>query len=235
MTVAAQDLPEREKQVLRLLLSGHDAKSIGRELGLSTNIVNERLRDSRRKLGVGSSREAARLLALSEPDTPNNFGNKQLGIAPAPQSTDHAVGPNANERDRAIQKGLIVTTIAAIFLAGAAFFYAASSTPAGPPTVTATYPSDGSEIQPGPYVMKVTFDRPMAPASFSFVQANQETYPLCDNKPKISADGRSFTMACTAKPNGRYEIWFNRGRFMNFRSRDGFVPAQPKRLTFRTR
>jgi len=128
-----------------------------------------------------------------------------------------------------------VTTIAAIFLAGAALFYAASSTPTSPPTVTATYPTDGSVIQPGPYVLKVTFDRPMVPGSFSFVQASQETYPLCDNKPKISADGRSFTMACTAKPNGRYEIWFNRGRFMNLRSRDGFVPAQPKRLTFRTR
>ena len=94
MTVAAQDLPEREKQVLRLLLSGHDAKSIGRELGLSTNIVNERLRDSRRKLGVGSSREAARALALSEPYTPNNFGNKKFGIASAHPPTDHAVGPN---------------------------------------------------------------------------------------------------------------------------------------------
>ncbi len=235
MALSARDIPEREKQVLRLLLTGHNAKSIGRELGLSTNTVNERLRDSRRKLGVGSSREAARVLASYEPDTPNIFGNKPFGIAPASPPTDQAVGPNANERNRAIQKGLIVTTISAICLASAALSYAASSTPSGPPMVTATYPSDGSSVSPGPYVLKVTFDRPMTPGSFSFVQASQETYPLCDNKPKLSADGRSFTMACTAKPNGRYEIWFNRGRFMNFKSKDGLVPAQPKRLAFRTR
>ena len=122
MVLPARDLPEREKQVLRLLLGGHDAKSIGRELGLSTNIVNERLRDSRRKLGVGSSREAARVLALSEPATPNNIGNKQFGIAPAPPPMDQPVGAFAIEPHPANQKGLIVTTIVAIVLAGAAVF-----------------------------------------------------------------------------------------------------------------
>ena len=125
-------------------------------------------------------------------------------------------------------------TISAMFLAGAAVFYTASSAPASPPSLISTYPADGSVIAAGPYILKVTYDRPMAAQSFSFVQASADSYPLCDNKPKQSADGRSFTMACTAKPNGRYEIWFNRGRFMNFKSKDGFVSATPKRLTFRT-
>ncbi|GAA0731919.1 MULTISPECIES: helix-turn-helix domain-containing protein [Sphingomonas] len=58
-------LTEREKTTLRLLLAGHDAKSIARELELSVHTVNERLRDARRKLGVASSREAARRLAAS--------------------------------------------------------------------------------------------------------------------------------------------------------------------------
>jgi DNA-binding CsgD family transcriptional regulator len=227
MTVSARDLPEREKQVLRLLLTGHDAKNIGRALGLSTNVVNERLRDSRRKLGVGSSREAARALALVESATPNILGNKPFGIAP--QTIQPEKAPTTS-----FQKGLIVTTISAIFLAGAALFYAASSAPVGPPTVISTIPADGSIVPAGPYVLKVTYDRPMAPRSFSFVQASADSYPLCDNKPKQSADGRSFTMACKAKPNGRYEIWFNRGRFMNFKSKDGLVPASPKRLIFRT-
>jgi len=52
-------LTDREKETLRLLLSGHDAKSIARELGLSVHTVNERLRDARRRLHVSSSREAA--------------------------------------------------------------------------------------------------------------------------------------------------------------------------------
>lgn len=236
MPVEPQDLPEREKQVLRLLVTGHDAKSIGRALGLSTNIVNERLRDSRKKLGASSSREAARALAMFEKASPNNLGNKPFGIAPHAAPSERSVSTGAFLRPGSlpIHKGLIVTTIFAIFLAGAALFYAASSAPAGPPTIVSTFPADGSAIVAGPYILKVTYDRPMAAQSFSFVQANADSYPLCDNKPKQSADGRSFTMACTAKPNGRYEIWFNRGRFMNFKSKEGLVPASPKRLTFRT-
>jgi DNA-binding CsgD family transcriptional regulator len=52
---------EKEKETLRLLIGGHDAKSIARALGLSIQTVNERLRDARRKMAVTSSREAARL------------------------------------------------------------------------------------------------------------------------------------------------------------------------------
>ncbi len=68
-------LSDKEKQVLRLLLRGHDAKSSARELELSVHTVNERLRDARRKLGVSSSREAARMLHESE-------GDMALGDAP---------------------------------------------------------------------------------------------------------------------------------------------------------
>ena len=74
-------LSEREKQTLRLLLAGHDAKSIATALGLSVYTVNDRLRDARRKLGVSSSREAARRLAEWEQGTPNFVGAKQIGDA----------------------------------------------------------------------------------------------------------------------------------------------------------
>ena len=70
---------EREKETLRLLLCGHDAKSIALTLGLSVHTVNERLREARRKLGVGSSREAARLLAQVESQGTNFLGDKQIG------------------------------------------------------------------------------------------------------------------------------------------------------------
>lgn len=72
-------LSEREKETLRLLLAGHDAKSAARELGLSVHTINERLRDSRRKLGVSSSREAARVLAEAERETPGSVGDNSLG------------------------------------------------------------------------------------------------------------------------------------------------------------
>ncbi|MET3710532.1 DNA-binding CsgD family transcriptional regulator [Sphingomonas trueperi] len=74
-------LTEREKTTLRLLLAGHDAKSIARELGLSVHTVNERLRDARRKLGAASSREAARRLAESEAADPQKLGDAPLGVS----------------------------------------------------------------------------------------------------------------------------------------------------------
>jgi len=86
MTTGLDTLTDKEKTALRLLLRGHDAKSSARELGLSVHTVNERLRDARRKLGVTSSREAARRLLAEEgqPDltaTPESVRDKPLGDA----------------------------------------------------------------------------------------------------------------------------------------------------------
>jgi DNA-binding CsgD family transcriptional regulator len=77
-------LSEKEKQTLRLLLSGYDAKSMARHLGLSVHTVNERLRDARRKMATSSSREAARQLREVEAQTPELFGDETLGDASAP-------------------------------------------------------------------------------------------------------------------------------------------------------
>ncbi len=77
-------LTDREKQTLRLLLDGHDAKSMARHLDLSVHTVNERLRDARRKLSVSSSREAARLLRQHEGAAPDKSGDSALGDAPPP-------------------------------------------------------------------------------------------------------------------------------------------------------
>ena len=74
-------LTEKEKQTLRLLLSGHDAKSMARQLGLSVHTVNERLRDARRKLSVSSSKAAARLLRDAEGADPEMLGDKPFGAA----------------------------------------------------------------------------------------------------------------------------------------------------------
>ncbi len=78
-----ESLSDRERETLRLLGRGHDAKSIAAALGLSVHTVNERLRDVRRKLGVSSSREAARLLLAQEagPEPPNKLGDEEIGVA----------------------------------------------------------------------------------------------------------------------------------------------------------
>lgn len=74
-------LTEKEKQTLRLIVRGHDAKSIARNLNLSIHTINERLRDVRRKLAVSSSREAARLLFDAEEGLPNPLGDANIGEA----------------------------------------------------------------------------------------------------------------------------------------------------------
>ena len=59
-------LNEAERRVLGLLAEGHTAKSIAQTIGSTPAAVNERLREARRKTGVGSSRELARLLKAQE-------------------------------------------------------------------------------------------------------------------------------------------------------------------------
>ncbi|NIJ19554.1 DNA-binding CsgD family transcriptional regulator [Sphingomonas naasensis] len=64
-----------EREVLGLLAQGHTAKSIASLTGRSIGSVNERLREARRKTGVGSSRELARHWAQENRD-------EQIGVAP---------------------------------------------------------------------------------------------------------------------------------------------------------
>jgi DNA-binding CsgD family transcriptional regulator len=84
MAAPIASLSEREKQVLRMLLRGHDAKSIARELGLSVYTVNDHLREARRKTGVSSSREAARRLSAAEEDIPIPLRARIWGLAERP-------------------------------------------------------------------------------------------------------------------------------------------------------
>jgi DNA-binding CsgD family transcriptional regulator len=97
MTHGYQALTEKEKQTLRLLLAGHDAKSMARHFGLSVHTINERLRDARRKLSASSSREAARLLRQAEGAHPQSPGDKGIGDAaaasPAPDGGTAHAGP----------------------------------------------------------------------------------------------------------------------------------------------
>lgn len=79
MAAAIDDLTEKEKETLRLIVQGHDAKTAARELSLSVHTINERLRSARRKLNVTSSREAARLLLEREGGSPKILGYEQLG------------------------------------------------------------------------------------------------------------------------------------------------------------
>lgn len=87
-------LTDKEKQTLRLIVRGHDAKSVAVTLGLSVHTINERLRDARRKLAVSSSREAARMLFEAEGATPENLGDNRNGDDAAATATDVETAPD---------------------------------------------------------------------------------------------------------------------------------------------
>src|SRR3954466_10833925 len=86
-------LTDKEKETLRLIVRGHDAKSMARHLGLSVHTINERLRDARRKLSVSSSREAARLLLEREDTAPGNAADKKIGEALLGDPVGHQTSP----------------------------------------------------------------------------------------------------------------------------------------------
>ena len=95
-----EGLTEKEKQTLRLLLAGHDAKSMARHFGLSVHTINERLRDARRKLSAGSSKEAARLLLDAEAARPDPLADKGLGDAGSIPGCQPASRPDAGSHAR---------------------------------------------------------------------------------------------------------------------------------------
>ena len=120
MSEGCQALTEKEKQTLRLMGRGHDAKSMARHLGLSVHTVNERLRAARRKLAVSSSREAARRLLDTEFDTPHSFGDKLLGEAgPHTSRAQEATAIGRRGRTRGLHR-VIAGVILMAFMLGIA-------------------------------------------------------------------------------------------------------------------
>ena len=94
MSSGYENLTRKEKEVLRLILQGHDAKSMAGALDLSVHTVNERLRNARRKLAVTSSKEAARLVFEAEGQAPEFLGHKRMGDADSNDHEDDAQQPS---------------------------------------------------------------------------------------------------------------------------------------------
>jgi DNA-binding CsgD family transcriptional regulator len=105
-------LNEAERTVLGLLAQGHTAKSIAAATGRSEASVNERLREARRKTGVGSSRELARLHAAQQ------IRDEQIGVAP-PDGADASL-PGTAATGGGRSKGLIVMSLTGLTIAAAA-------------------------------------------------------------------------------------------------------------------
>jgi len=125
MANGLQALTEKEKETLRLLVRGYDAKSVARQLGLSVHTINERLRDARRKLEVSTSREAGRLLLAQEGHDPQLLGYRRLGDA-----VDGARGEGRGHQAGVLLAWVIGVTAMSLIVATLLF---ASSPQAGTP------------------------------------------------------------------------------------------------------
>lgn len=131
-------LTEKEKQTLRLIVRGHDAKSTARCLGLSVHTINERLRDARRKLAVSSSREAARMLFEAEGGpidalVPDSCGDRQIGDDATARREDEA-GASITGAGRPSGRprilGVLLMTFALALIALAALPHGPAASPA---------------------------------------------------------------------------------------------------------
>jgi DNA-binding CsgD family transcriptional regulator len=142
-------LSEREKQVLRLLLHGHDAKSVARELGLSVHTVNEHLREARRKTGVSSSREAARLLRESEQSGPNSLGDKGIVVGSSAAIEQARQQTGAGHRVAWLAGGMLMMSliIAAAALSSAFHVNGAPQKPADSAQVVTSVGSNSPEVR----------------------------------------------------------------------------------------
>src|SRR4030095_6003313 len=100
---AIASLSTKELEVLHLLAMGHTGKSIAARLGKSEASINERLRDARRKTGVGSSRELARIVDAQK------IWDKKIDLSSSRSSTEDRAQPV--DRDRITWKGWIMMLI----------------------------------------------------------------------------------------------------------------------------
>lgn len=187
MTTGTDALTDKEKDALRLLLRGHDAKSSARELGLSVHTVNERLREARRKLGTTSSREAAR--RLLEVETPETLGDKDLGDAPD-GSQAAVIAASATRRWARPGPALALIGVLAMSLVLAALFL-----PAAPLGVLA--PAAVTETVAGPEPVSATRSEAEAAA-----RAAEDFLELIDESrwaESYAATGAQFRKANTLK------------------------------------
>lgn len=153
-------LTDRETAVLRLLASGHTAKTIAVQLGCSEASVNERLRDARRKTGIGSSRELARLMSARKNwdkniDLPATSGGADSSGQPAASGPRRSKGRIMFIAIPAAAVGLIVMAASAMQQADPARTTVAAAATA-PSPISGRWALDVARIPEGERPQRVT-------------------------------------------------------------------------------
>lgn len=126
-TSVLDHLNSAERDILTLLAQGHTAKSIAGVRAVTEAAVNERLRSARRKTGVGSSRELARLVVAQE------NRDDLIDLAAAPTSVASLRRPDAPpSRDAFLTRRWRLIVITAALLAAGLLAYETVTPPQAP-------------------------------------------------------------------------------------------------------
>jgi len=145
-----EKLTPRQREILRLIVNGFDAKMAARELGISVHTVNEHLSEARRHLGVSSSREAARILRQAESTPPNNVGPEMFGVVQRAGRRFRLLPLSRSRRLPYAGVSLVVLIIAAAFALSIAHGGLGSKRPNASPA-PASNGRSASEQNPSPY------------------------------------------------------------------------------------
>ncbi|MEM9643621.1 MAG: permease prefix domain 1-containing protein [Planctomycetota bacterium] len=102
-----------------------------------------------------------------------------------------------------------------------------------PPKVVETLPrSESIDVDPAMSEIRVTFNKPMLDASWSWCQTGQP-FPTLAGPIRYAPDGRTCVMPVKLDPDTAYVISVNSSSFQNFKD-DAGIPAIPYVLRFKT-
>lgn len=188
-------LGDKEIEILRLLTEGHTVKSIAVRLGRSEASINERLRDARRKTGVGSSRELARLLDAQK------IWDKKIDLAAPGATTDDPAAPPEAVRKRS--KGKIIMLLAMPLAAAGLVVAAPDSAQQAPVPQPAQATASKQSPLAGSWaldVMRIPADERPRRVTISFrVTPDRKWTTVVD---MVGPDGVSRHAESTAAPDG---------------------------------
>lgn len=191
--VSPDALSDKELEILRLLAAGHTVKSIAAGLGRSEASINERLREARRKTGVGSSRELARLLAAQK------IWDRKTDLSPSasPSEDQDRPPPSGGHWPKGWKMMLI-----ALPLAAAGLFVAATNVPGSAPAPAAETAPAASPLA-GRWSLDVTKipaeERPRA-VTMTFRQLSDARWGIVVTI--ITPDGKEMEAQSTAALDG---------------------------------
>lgn len=188
-------LTDKELEILRLLTAGHTVKTIAVRLGRSEASINERLRDARRKTGIGSSRELARMVDAQK------IWDKNFDLSAERSPTEAAVQPANGGRFRS--KGTLAMLLALPLAAAGLVVMAADSLHHAAPAQT----SHAVATSQSPLVGRWALDVARIPAeerpqrvTITFRIAHDRKWTTVVEM--VGPDGASSRAESTAAPDG---------------------------------